>query len=121
MALAAGRLRHRVLFQRFQELLDSNGDVIQDPSSGEIAKAWVDVVEVWAAIEPLSGREFIASQAVQSQVTGKFIIRRRTDIDATCRGVHNGTLYQVEAVLQDPESGLEYQTLPFSQGVNDGQ
>lgn len=121
--LAAGRLRHRVLFQRLQVLVDSNGDQIQDPVSGEIAKAWVDVVEVWAAIEPLSGREFIASQAVQSQVTGKFICRELAVrlVDATCRGVHNGTLYQVEAKLPDPESGLEYVTMPFSQGVNEGQ
>lgn len=54
-------------------------------------------------------------------MTGKFIARKRSDIDATCRGVHNQTLYQVEAVLPDPESGLEYMTMPFSQGVNDGQ
>jgi SPP1 family predicted phage head-tail adaptor len=121
MAIAAGRLRHRVRFERFETLLDSNGEEIQDPDTGVISKAWVEVATIWCAIEPLSGREFIASQAVQSQVTGKFIARKRSDIDATCRGVHNGTLYQVEAVLSDPESGLEYQTMPFSFGVNNGE
>lgn len=121
MALAAGRLRHRVTFQRLVALLDSNGEEVQDPDSGVISKEWQDVATIWCAIEPLSGREFIASQAVQSKVSGKFIARKRTDIDANCRGVHNGTLYQVEAVLPDPESGLEYMTMPFSQGVNEGQ
>ena len=121
MALAAGRLRHRVTFQRFVTLLDSNGEEIQDPVSGVISKEWQDVATIWCAIEPLSGREFIASQAVQSKVTGKFIARKRTDIDAACRAIHNGTLYQVETVLPDPESGLEYMTLPFSFGTNDGQ
>lgn len=119
MALAAGRLRHRITFQRLVSLTDSNGDVIQDPDTGVITQVWLDIVEVWAAIEPLSGREFIASQAVQSKVTGKFICRKRTDIDASCRALHNGIVYQVEAVLSDPESGLEYMTLPFSEGVID--
>lgn len=121
MALAAGRLRHRVSFERLVSLVDSNGEVIQDPDTGVISQDWQEVCEVWAALEPLSGREFIASQAVQSKVSGKFIVRRRTDIDATCRALHNGELYQIEAVLPDPESGLEYMTLPFSQGVNEGQ
>lgn len=123
MALAAGRLRHRVTFQRFAELLDSNGEVIQDPESGEIARAWVDVVTAWTAIEPLSGREFIASQAVQSKISGKFVNREPAvrDVDAACRGLHNGKIYQIEAKLPDPESGLEYVSMPFSQGVNDGQ
>jgi SPP1 family predicted phage head-tail adaptor len=120
-ALAAGRIRHRVTFQRFVALLDSNGEEVQDPNTGVISKEWQDVATIWCAIEPLSGREFIASQAVQSKVTGKFIARKRTDIDAACRAIHNGTYYQVEAVLPDPESGLEYMTMPFSQGVNDGQ
>lgn len=102
--------------------------MIQNPETGEIAREWQNIPTIttpdgaiWCAIEPLSGREFIASQAVQSEVAGKLVARKRTDIDATCRGVHNGTVYQVEAVLPDPESGLEFMAMPFSQGVSDGQ
>lgn len=121
MTLAAGRLRHRITLQRYVEEIDTDGEVVQDPVSGSVSHVWQDVATVWGAIEPLSAREFIASQAVQSQVTGKLIIRYRADVDATCRALHNGKIYQIHGVLADKDSGLEYLTLPVSEGVNDGQ
>jgi len=112
MALSAGRLRHRVRIER--------PSYEQDPVTGEMVKSWELVAEkVPAAIEPLSAREFIAAQAVQSQVTTRIVIRRR-EIDATMRIVHRGQVYNIHGVLADPESGLEYLTLPCSEGVNDG-
>lgn len=51
----------------------------------------------------------------------RITIRYRQDIDATWRVVHGGKFYNVEGVLADKDSGLEYQTLPVSQGVSDGQ
>lgn len=125
MSIEAGRLRHRVRIEKFDYLRGSNEDVIQDPDSGEIARDWVLVDEVWAAIEPLSTREFIQSQAVQSSVTARIVIRQRDDVDAGCRLVHvrlnrPDVIYNPVGVLADPESGLEYMTLPCSQGVNEG-
>lgn len=125
MSIEAGRFRHRVRIERFDYLRDSNGEVIQDPDSGEIARDWVLVDEVWAAIEPLSTREFIQSQAVQSSVTARIVIRQRDDVDAGCRLVHvrlnrPDVIYNPAGVLADPESGLEYMTMPCSQGVNQG-
>lgn len=113
MALSAGRLRHRVRIER--------PDYVQDPITGEMVKGWELVADkVPAAIEPLSAREFIAAQAVQSAVTARIVIRRRSDIDATMRILHRGRVYNIHGVLPDPESGLEYLTLPCSEGVNDG-
>lgn len=125
MSIEAGRFRHRVRIERFDYLRDSNGDVIQDPNSGEIARDWVLVDEVWAAIEPLSTREFIQSQSMQSSVTARIVIRQRDDVDAGCRLVHvrlnrPDVIYNPAGVLADPESGLEYMTMPCSQGVNQG-
>lgn len=121
MTLAAGRLRHQVSLQRYDYLRDSNGDVIQDPSTGETTQEWVELALLWAAIEPSSAREFIASQAVQSEITGKIIIRYRADILPTDRFVHNGKAYQVFGILPDKDSGLEYLTCPVGTGVNEGQ
>lgn len=111
MSLAAGRLRHWVTVQ--------SPFYIQDPVTGDQVPAWIDFLTVWAAIEPLSAREFIASQAVQSKVTARITMRKRDDINATCRIVHNGKFYNIEGVLADPDSGLEYMTLPVSEGVQD--
>lgn len=120
MTLAAGRLRHWILLQRLDYVRDSNGDIIQDPNTGATEQEWVDVDNVWAAKEPLSAREFIASQAIQSQVSEKFVIRYRSDVNATWRVVYRGKIYNIEGILSDKDSGFEYLTLPVSEGVNNG-
>jgi SPP1 family predicted phage head-tail adaptor len=119
MTLAAGRLRHRVRLEALTELLDSNGDVIQDMNTGEVARAWVEVREMWAAIEPLSAKEFVSSQSVQSKVVARIVVRYPFDsLDAAMRIIHGSRVYNVEGVLPDKDSGLEYVTLPCSQGVS---
>ena len=126
MSIEAGRLRHRVRIERYAELLDSNGNVLQDPVSGEIPREWQEVATVWCEIAPISGREFIMSQAIQSQVTARLTIRHRDDVDASMRAVHvrkgrPDVVYNLKGVLADVESGLEYLTLPCSTGTGNGQ
>ncbi|HEY8355162.1 MAG TPA: phage head closure protein [Methylophilaceae bacterium] len=124
MSLDSGILRHRVRIERYEEVRDTSGAVIQDQTTGEVARGWVEVAEVWAAIEPLSAKEFIQSSALQSQVTARVVIRVRDDVDATCRLVHlrrgkPDVVYSIHGVLPDKESGQEYMTLPVSTGTGD--
>lgn len=126
MSIEAGRLRHSIRIERYDYLRDENGEVIQDPRTGETAQQWLEVATVWAAIEPLSAREFIQSAATQSAVTTRIVIRHRDDVDTSMRLVHvrigrPDVIYNIHGVLADVESGLEYQTLPCSQGVGEGQ
>lgn len=107
-----GKLRHRVLIQQPTQ--------VQDMVSGEEVPGWADVASVWASVEPLSAREFIAAQAGQSEITARVVIRHRADIDATMRILYRGQVYNIHGVLADPKSGLEYLTLPVSEGVNNG-
>lgn len=123
MTLAAGRLRHRVLIERRDFLRDSNGDVIQDPNTGDTQEDWFPVAEVYAAIEPLSAREFLAAQATQSQVTARIVIRHRDGLNAGMRLIHmvngaRGAVYNPAGFLADKDSGLEYLTIPVSAGVS---
>ena len=117
--VSAGTLRHKVYISALTDLLDSAGDVIQDQETGEVARAWVFIATPWAAILPLSGREFIAAKSTQSKVTGKMIIRFNASVNAGMRIEHNGKIYGIEAVLEDQDSGLEYITLLTSTGVSD--
>lgn len=110
--IAAGRLRHRVAIQRPQQ--------VQDPVTGALTPIWVPVADVWAEIVPLSAREFVAAQAMNSEVSTRITIRRRADVDSTCRILHGGVVYNIAGVLADPVSGREYLTLPCSTGANDG-
>lgn len=120
--MKAGRLRHRVRIESLQDLRDSTGQVIQDPQTGEIARAWTLVAEVWAAVEPLSAREFIQSAATQAAVTVRITIRYRENLDASMRLIHNGKVFNPAGFLADADSGLEYLTIPAAvQGIDEGQ
>lgn len=125
MALASGRLRHLVRIEEYVDVLDTSGEPVRG-EQGEFIKEWAEVATVWAAIEPLSAREFIQSAAMQSQVTARITIRQRDGLNAAMRLVHvvngaDGKVYDIEGVLADKESGLEYLTIPVSEGTNDGQ
>lgn len=112
MSLKAGQLRHRITLEA--------PVYTQDPVSGEMVRTWEDRGSVWAAIEPLSVREFIQAQAIQSQVSVRFMIRYREDVQPDWRIVHKGKFYNPAGFLADKWSGLEYLTIPASEGVNEG-
>lgn len=119
MSYAAGRLRHRLLIQEYGYVLDSSGEPVQDPETGAVEKAWTDLAEVWAGLEPLSGKEFLAAQAVNSEISTRIVIRTRP-INAGNRIIFRGEFYNIRAVLPDKESGLEYVSLMCSTGTNQG-
>jgi SPP1 family predicted phage head-tail adaptor len=107
MSIAAGRLRHRVDIEDLVTAQDSNGDITQ---------TWQSFAEsVPAAVEPLSGRELVQAQAVQSEISARITIRFREGVKATMRVVHRGQIYRIHAVLQDKDSGRVYLTLPVSE------
>lgn len=110
--VASGKLRHRVSLQELVSDRDSEG--VLQPS-------WVEIDQVWAAVEPLSAREFVQAGADQSEVSARITIRYRTGVTAGMRVVHRGKLYNIRGVLTDRDSGLEYLTLPVSEGVGQGQ
>ncbi|MES2625895.1 MAG: phage head closure protein [Pseudomonadota bacterium] len=113
-AVASGDLRHKVQIQE-------PGDPTQDPNTGEQTFEWETVASVWAQIVPMSGREFIAASAEQSEVQGRIVIRYREGVDATMRIVYRNKYYNIKAVLPDAESGKEHLTLMVSEGVTLGQ
>lgn len=110
--MRAGKLRHKVKIQA--------PGLTQDPVSGEMLPGWTDFASVWASIEPLSARDFIAAQANQSEITARIVIRYRPGILPTMRILHRGKVYAIQGVLPDAKSGLEYLTIPVSEGVKDG-
>lgn len=75
-----GKMRHRITFQRFRGSLDDFGDPLQADDS-----QWEDVSTVWAAIDPISGREFYAAEQSQSEVSHKIRCRYRSGLDTAMR------------------------------------
>ena len=112
----AGRLRHWVSFEILpaEPVLDSDG---------RIEEVWLPVFggqKQPAEITPLSGRELVAAQGVHSKVSTRIKLRYREGFEARMRALHRGVVYNVEAVIADPDSGYRYVTLLCSSGVNEG-
>ena len=69
----AGRLRDRVRIEKPVETRDSGG---------QPGKAWEAVAEVYACVEPLSGRELWQAAQVRADVSHKATVRYRPDLHA---------------------------------------
>jgi SPP1 family predicted phage head-tail adaptor len=93
------KLRHRVDIEQSSLALDSEGRQVEDwetiLTSDELA------VLLPAEIVPLSGREFVAAQAVQAGITTRITVRWRDGITAAMRVVHGADIYNIKAVLPD--------------------
>ena len=112
--MQTGKLRHRLILQEQGQT--------QDPNTGHLVVEWREVAKLWASVEPLSAREFIAAKTNQSQISARVVIRATEGINASQRLVdtRTGAIYNIEGVLRDPKSGHHWMTLPVSEGVNDG-
>jgi SPP1 family predicted phage head-tail adaptor len=113
MRLAAGALRHRITVEQLVSEHDSDGATVE---------TWIDLFgqPLSADIVPLSGRELMAAQAVQSEVNTRIRLRHRPGLSAAMRVLHRGTLYNVQAVVPDPGSGTGWVTLMCTSGLNQG-
>lgn len=110
--MLAHKLRHRVTIQRLDVSFDSN--------AGAQSETWVDFCKNEPAeIYPLSGREFIAAQAVQAGVSTRFVLRWRDDLTESMRIVHKGKYYNIKSILPDP-SLRRHLTILCDSGVNNG-
>lgn len=91
----AGRLDQRVTIERVT--------YTQDPMGG-MTEEWAPLVTLWAAVEPLNGRELFAASTTLSETTTRVRIRYRPDLTVIDRINHNGTLYDITAII-NPKSG----------------
>ena len=90
--LKAGQLRYRVKLQAPFIEIDATGE--------PVITEWSDVCPpVWAAIESLAGREWMASAEFRPDVTTRIRIRWRSGITAANRVVHGICVYNITAVL----------------------
>lgn len=96
--MKAGTLRHRVVIQE--------KDPTQD-EYGEEVPTWSDVDTVWAAVEPLAGREFLETQRVGAEVTTRIRIRYRDGIVPKMRVVWGDHVYDIKAVIHVEERQRE--------------
>ena len=89
--MQAGKLDQRVTVERLQGGVDELGQPLPD--------TWAPLFTCWAAVEPLTGREYLAAQAAVSEVTAKIRMRFRPWMTAQDRVIHNGTTYNIVSLI----------------------
>lgn len=110
--MITGRLRDRIILQKYESYQDPLGQVIKD---------WKDIAIVWAEVKAVTGKELMLSQQEMSSTTIRIYIRYRNDIDTTWRIKYSiaGSQYlNIKAVL--PDAKRTYLELLCEGGLNDG-
>lgn len=92
LVIHAGDLRHRVSFLAQKITVEH----------GITKERWETVCTCWAAISPLSGREYFEAAAVNREDTVRFVIRFQKDITADMLLRFQGADYNIESIL-NPE------------------
>ena len=114
--LKCGSLRHRI---RIEQQVEAKN------SFGETSVEWEEFGTYWAQIRPLSAREQYTAQETQPELSAVIVMRYVAGINASMRAVHvvngtDGTIYNLSAPIRDPETGMDWMSLPASAFLNEG-
>jgi len=89
--MRAGQLNRRIaVMQRTPQEQDS---------AGQLKELWQLYKELWADVRPVSGREFVQGQQIESQITMTFEVRHITTITTDMRVHFCENVYAIEAVI----------------------
>ena len=108
--MSAGKYRRRVTFQQRVNTTDS---------FGQSSVAWTDLFTLWAAVEPLSGREILAAGAERAEDMYRIVIRYRTGITTQMRIKYGGKVFDITSETDILSKHKETEIMCKS-GVNDG-
>lgn len=95
-------LRHRITLQKLE--------MVQD-SYGQPTETWEDIATVWAAVNPISGREFFQAETINSEVTHKILIRYRAGIEPTMRVKFKDRIFTILSVINFQEKNEALQLM----------
>lgn len=118
--MQAGRLSHWLTFEiPGPHEVDSDGATVETWIPAFVANT------LPFEVTPMSGRELIAADAIASKATHRLRGRYRPELTADrmaprMRATERGMVYNIEAAIPDPDSGMRYVTLLASSGVSEG-
>ncbi|KPK67833.1 MAG: hypothetical protein AMJ84_12260 [Acidithiobacillales bacterium SM23_46] len=84
----AGKLRHKIQLQTASSVRSR---------SGSKRKSYTVYATIWAAIEPLSGRELEQAHILNRELTHKVTIRYRSGVEAAHRVKFGARIFDVNA------------------------
>ena len=97
--MRSGKIHRRITLKRYESTTDSVGG---------ITESFVTVATIWAEKLDIRGRDFFAANQVNSDITTKFRIRYRPDVNPSWRIVYEGKDYDLTSVAEiGRREGLE--------------
>lgn len=105
--LDAGDLRQIIAIHKLTNVQQDDGSMV------EYWSVWAP--SVYASCDPLSAKEFAVNQTTEYKISHRFTIRYRDGVDQKDRIVYRNKNFNIEGVLPDADSGLEYLTLACSE------
>lgn len=115
--MKAGKFPHRIRIETFTET--------QNQDTGHIIKDWTEFVTLWGKLEPLSTKDILQAQAINSTMSARCKIRfssKSSQIDSTMRVLFRNRYWKIDGEpMPDNQSGLEWITLNLAQGESSWQ
>jgi len=108
--MRAGARRHKITIQTKTITTDAFGGPVE---------TWATFATVWAAVEPLQGRELEKAQAIRAEISTKISMRYLVGLDTSDRITHGGKYYNILALI-DPELRHRELIIMASEGLNEG-
>jgi SPP1 family predicted phage head-tail adaptor len=113
--MRAGELRHRIAFQKRNASLDAFG--------GQLS-TWSTIATVWADIRPMSGRELLAAQAINIDISHTVEIRYQLQFAgpkavAAMRILYGDRIFNIHSSI-DPDERHKTLELGCSEGLTNG-
>lgn len=105
--MRAGKLRNPVTIQQ----------PVETPNSyGEPETTWILFAQAWASIEPLQGREYLASAGIRSEVTTRIRMRYVEGVTTKMRVLFGDRQFDISAVINVDERGRELHLMAVERG-----
>lgn len=86
--MRAGELNRRITIQQ---------PTVAKDQYKRVTTGWVDFKTVWAAVEPLNGREYIQAQNTNAEITVRFRIRYLPDVTNAMRVLYDGRVFNLNS------------------------
>ena len=100
--LRAGKYCHQVYLQAPAKTYDAEGQEVI---------TWTTVATVWAEVVPLTGKEYFAAKAVNSELTHRVTIRYRRNVKTTWRVLYGTRVLEIMSVADVEEKHVELELL----------
>ncbi len=101
--MRSGQLRHRITLERPRQT-----DV---SAQGQSVEVWEEVGRFWAAVEPLSARQFVSGDQQRGETTHTVRIRWIDGVTLRDRIDFNGRKLNIASVINPDERNRELQLI----------